>query len=339
LRTKLFLERPENYNQLVQTARVVRKAFMARAEDYLKTRAVAQVLGLSVSTIKRWVDSGLIHAIRTVGRYRLIPRTEASRIAATLGIDPRRLNHLRGIRGGELTSFDQACLDRLFHLLKDGHAQQAKILIHGIYASGHGAVLLADQVIRPVMGRIGHGWMVGALDIYQEHQSSHVVASAITELIDRVPKESEATGPLALGAVTEGDPYSLSCLLAELVLREQGWRVRNLGVNLPLRSLVNATLEYRPGLVFLSINYLRDRERFLREYASFHETASGVNAAVIIGGQALDDALRSGLLYTAFGDRMVHLAEFASKLVPVPGGGGTAASPTGERARSILGMS
>src|SRR5436305_568552 len=114
---------------------------MADSDDYLKTQTLAQALGLSVSTVKRWVDSGVIHAIRTTGKHRLIPRTEAIRIAAELGVDARRLGQLRGVAGADLAAIDEACLDRLYHLLKGGHAQQARLLIQGIHASGHGAVL------------------------------------------------------------------------------------------------------------------------------------------------------------------------------------------------------
>ncbi len=37
----------------------------------------------------------------------------------------------------------------------------------------------------------------------------------------------------------------LPSLLGELLLREMGWGVRNLGVNLPLASLANAALNYQ----------------------------------------------------------------------------------------------
>ena len=56
---------------------------MIAAEHYLKTRGVAKALGVSASTIKRWVDSGMIRAVRTAGKHRLIPLSEALRVAPT----------------------------------------------------------------------------------------------------------------------------------------------------------------------------------------------------------------------------------------------------------------
>jgi MerR family transcriptional regulator, light-induced transcriptional regulator len=287
---------------------------MARPDDHLKTQMVAEALGFSVSTIKRWVDSGTIQAVRTAGGHRLIPRSEAIRMAHELRLDGTQIRSISRIPSGELKTVDDRTCDRLCHMLRDGRVHETKSLIQSIYLSGCNAVTLSDQLIRPVMSRIGHGWMVGALDVYQEHQASHIVVATILELIDQVSRARKPIVPLALSATTEGDPYILSCLLGELVLREMGWDVRNLGVNLPLRSLANATVQYRPKLVFLSINFLRDQDHFIREYSSFYDTAAETNAAVIVGGQALDADLRSRLRYTAFGDRMIHLAEFTRQL-------------------------
>ena len=309
---------------------------MACPDDHLKTRTVAKALGLSVSTIKRWVDCGTIHAVRTVGKHRLIPRSEAIRMARELGLDGTEIRQLSGNPSGNLTAFEGQSCERLCEMLKDGQVQQAKSFIESIYPSGSNAVSLADQLIRPVLARIGHGWMVGSLEVYQEHQASHIVAAAILELIDRLSKARKPTGPLALCTTTEGDPYVLSCLLAELALRELGWDVRNLGVNLPLRSLANATVEYRPKLVVLSINHLPDRDHFIREYLSFYETAVDANAAVILGGQALDEELRSMLRYTAFGDRMIHLAEFARQLGTTARVAGQAGASPGKVISPIL---
>jgi excisionase family DNA binding protein len=285
------------------------------AEPYLKTQRVAKALGVSVSTIKRWVDSGMIQAARTVGKHRLIPFSEALRLAREQGFPEADLEVLSGLAPGRPEVGRGGPVPHLDRLLREGKAAESRTFIHSLYNSGWGAVSLTDDVLRPVMERVGHGWMVGSLDVYQEHEATQVVAAAVRDLIDRVGRESR-TGPTALGATPEGDPYVLAGLLGELVLLELGWQVRNLGINLPLRSLAHATTQHRPKLIFVSASYLKDEDQFVREFRSFHESAAAVGAAVIVGGQALGPGLRSRLIFASHGDRMAHLAEFARRLSP-----------------------
>ncbi|GAC1474076.1 MAG: excisionase family DNA-binding protein [Isosphaeraceae bacterium] len=289
---------------------------MPPPERYLRTQQVAETLQVSVSTIKRWVDAGAIRATRTVGKHRLIPLEEVIRLAGDLGLPREGLEGLFPERqqGGEIDDRDREALAESLRL---GDAGRARRVIRSVVASGCGAVALADWLIRPVMERIGQSWMVGTLDVYQEHQASQIVASVVTELNERLARGARNSGPLALGAATEGDPYSLPLLLSELALRELGWEVRNLGVNLPLRSLANAALHYRPRLIFLSVNHLEDATRFIEEYRWFQQATTFAGAAVVVGGRALGHELRSGLVHASFADRMVHLVEFVRRLAPV----------------------
>jgi excisionase family DNA binding protein len=286
---------------------------MLAAEPYLKTQRVAQALGVSVSTVKRWVDSGMIRAVRTAGKHRLIPFSEALRLAREQGFAEANLEVLSGLAPGVPEVGLDRPVDVLERLLREGTAAESKTLIHSLYNSGWGAVALADDLIRPAMERIGHGWMVGSLDVYQEHEATLIVTMALRDLVDRVTRQ-QRPGSLALGATTEGDPYVVAGLLGELVLGELGWQVRNLGVNLPLRSLAHATVHHRPRLIFLSVSYLKDGDQFVREYRSIYHNAAAVGAGVIVGGQALGPDLRSRLVYASYGERMAHLAEFARRL-------------------------
>jgi excisionase family DNA binding protein len=273
-------------------------------ERWLRTRQVALALGVSVSTIKRWVDAGLLRARRTVGKHRLIAQSDAREFARKQGLewayrdDSEREGRVR---------------DRLFAALREGRAPEARTLIEAIHAA-HGAAALADEWVRPVMEQVGHGWSDGALDVYHEHQATQIIARAVAALIEREAARSAGAGLLALGATVAGDPYTLSLLLGELLLRESGWDVRSLGPDLPLDSLAKAVDGQRPALVFLSVNHLTDPNQFVNEYWPVHETAGRTGAAVFLGGPALTPDLRARLVCAGFGDRMVHLAEFARRL-------------------------
>jgi MerR family transcriptional regulator, light-induced transcriptional regulator len=215
-----------------------------------------------------------------------------------------------------LDFIDERVCEVLVNLLRLGKNREVRTLGHTIYEADPSAGALADQLVRPVMERVGRSWMVGAKDIYQEHQATHLLASCLIELIDRVSREQEGPAPLALGAASEGDFFVLPGLLGELFLRESDWDVRNLGVILPLRSLATAVLEDRPRLVLLALSYLVGEERFMRESPSFHENAVARGMAVIVGGQVLCPDFRDEPSFTSASDRMAHLSEFARRLHP-----------------------
>ena len=289
---------------------------MTGPDTFLRTQQVADALGVGVSTVKRWVDAGSIEATRTEGRHRLVRLSSALRFARGRRFPVEGLLSLTGAGETPAAPADETTRDRLVDLLQRGRSREAAVLIDAACRAS-GPAAMADDLIRPAMERIGHGWMVGSWDVYEEHQATQVVASALAERIGRLAGSGPVAGrPLALGAAAEGDAYTLPGLLGELVLRDVGWEVRNLGANLPLRSLAAATRDYRPGLVYLTVSHLPDRARFLHEYTFFYESASRVGAAIILGGRALDPDLRSRLVYASFGDRMAHLAEFGRRLLP-----------------------
>ena len=251
-----------------------------------------------------------------MGKHRLVPMSEALRVARDQGVDATNVEVLARLGSARLPQIDNRTRDLLYSLLVESKFPQAKVLIQTVFSAGCGAAMIGDELIRPVMERIGHGWKVGALDVYQEHEASQLVALALQELIQRTAVAQTDASPIALGAAAEDDPYVVPSLLCELVLRKLGWRVRNLGINLPLNSLAHATIALRPRMVFASVSFVRNDASFVNEFRSFYEAAKSVNAAVIVGGRGLSPEIRSRLVYASYGDRMAHLAEFAQRIAP-----------------------
>ena len=289
---------------------------MTATEPLLKTRQLADALGVSVSTVKRWVDTGAIRAARTVGKHRLIAMGEAIRFARERALPGEKLQALLGVKSSRVAAADEATCEELVAALKEGRAGRARELIVLAYAECKDAAVLADDLIRPAMERIGHGWEAGELGIDQEHRASRIVEAALMELNARLTRPTAASRPLALGAAPAGDPYTLSGLLCEMSLRELGWDVINFGPNLPLESLAKAVQRHRPRLVWLSVTHLEDPERFVREYRGLHASLASIGAATCLGGPALTPPLRARLVAASFGERVAHLAEFARRLVP-----------------------
>ena len=294
---------------------------MTMPDPLLKTQPIAEALGVSVSTVKRWVDSGALPGSRTVGKHRLVPLSEAVGFARRRGMSLERLEALGDSPLFALTDgIGPEVCDALLAALRDGDRKRVRAIVFAVHESGCSISALADELIRPVMERIGHGWAVGSLDVSQEHQATQIIFGALSAVNDRLAHPVPSEAPIALGCASEGDFYQLPLLLAEMVLRERAWNVHNLGSNLPLRSLGGAIRRFRPGLVFLSVSHLADEARFVREYEVAFEAAAEVGAAVMLGGRGLTSELRSKIVCAGFGDRMAHLAEFAKRLVPPSSG-------------------
>lgn len=284
--------------------------------SYVSTAQVAEALGVGVTTVKRWVDEGILPAHRTAGGHRKLVLADVLRLVRQGSFPSQNLGPLLTAGPGDGKAKLEHLEQTLFLALERGDADAVRDLIRGAFEQGAPLEALADQVIRPAMHRIGHDWEKGKIDVFHEHRASQLCAAALHELIPRVSSSAAGDRPLALGGSPEKDPYVLAGLLAELVLRDRGWRVVNLGPNTPLASFRKAMSELRPKLLWLTVSYLEDAEQFLTEYRQLYKDSERQGVPLAVGGRALTDAVRAAIPYTTYGDGLAHLSAFARTLCP-----------------------
>lgn len=286
------------------------------SSPYLSTPQAAEALGVSVSTIKRWVDEGILPAHKTAGGHRKLLRAEV--LALTRQKDLPR---------GDLAAFSAPPHDQpaetetttaLLHALREGKGAEVSAILRRLYAAGVPVETLADRVIAPAMAALGHEWETSRIDVWHEHRGTHLCVAALYDLKDELEARAERNRPLAIGGAPEGDPYLLPTLLSKLVLLDAGWEPVNLGPNTPLPSLARALGELRPRLLWLSVSHLEDTLGFLGEYRELYQVAERQDVAVAVGGQALTAPIRSAMPYTTHGDGLNQLAAFARTLHPRP---------------------
>jgi excisionase family DNA binding protein len=285
---------------------------------YLSTLQAAEALGVSVSTVKRWVDEGVLPAHKTAGGHRKLLRAEVLALARQGDLPHRDLAALslasRRHQAVDLAATEAALLEALL----GGQGADARAIIRHAYDSGVAVETIADRVIAPTMAKVGHQWEVARIDVWQEHRATQLCGAALNDLKDELDARAERNRPVAIGGAPEGDPYLLATLLAQLVLLDAGWEAVNLGPNTPLPSLAKAMRALRPRLLWLSVSYLEDAAGFIGTYRDLYRTAERQGVAIAVGGQALAESLRTSLPYTTHGDGLNHLAAFARTLHPRP---------------------
>ncbi len=286
--------------------------------EYLSTADAAEALAVSVSTVKRWVDEGILPAHLTAGGHRKLLRSEVLALARQGNMPRGEPAVLEGTIRRTAGKDTAALSTSLLAALVGGKGSVASSIVRRAYDSGLPIETLADQVIAPAMAHVGHQWETARLDVWHEHRGTQLCATALYDLKRELESRAERNRPVAVGAAPEGDPYTLPTLLAQLVLLDAGWEAVNLGPNTPLASLTKAVRELRPRLVWLSASYIRSAEEFLGAYCDLYRVAELQGVAVAIGGQALGGPIRASMGYTTHGDGLSHLAAFARTLHPRP---------------------
>ena len=284
------------------------------SSPYVSTAEAARALGVGVSTVKRWVDEGILPAHRTSGGHRKLLRAEVLAVVREKSLPRGDVTGLL-VKGNRRTT-PGAFRPQFLQAVLEGNSEQVRGLVRRAYRSGLPVEAIADHLIAPVMQQVGHDWETSRIDVWQEHRGTQICATAVYDLLAEVAPRVESQRPIALGGGPEGDPYHLASLLAQVALVDARWEAVNLGPNTPFQSFTNALRELRPRLVWISVSYVVDVDKFVREYRTFQQEASRRGVAIALGGCALVEPLRSQLVYTTFGDGLTHLLEFARTLHP-----------------------
>jgi methanogenic corrinoid protein MtbC1 len=283
-------------------------------ERFFTPKQVAQAIGVSESSLKRWCNKGLLDASRTAGKHRRLALPEVIQFLRSQG---QQLAHpeLLGLpptTGQGTTSLSRARTE--FEAgLRQGDEQICRRVALNLFLAGWSLDRISDELFAPAMHSVGILWECNTLEIYQERRACEMIERCLHELRLALPSPSE-NAPLAIGAAPSGDPYRLPTAIVEAVFRELGWRSQNLGSNLPFESLIRAVIEIRPRVFWLSVSAIEEERRFLTGYDELYQECDRLGVAIVCGGVALTADLRRKMHASAFCDKFSHLVGYVRSL-------------------------
>lgn len=278
---------------------------------FLSPKDLATAIGVSESSLKRWVDSGRLAVQRTAGGHRRIPLQEAVRFVRAEGYhvqDPACFGVLCTRGQDEALDFDQTFHDALIA----GDAERCRALITTAYLAGQSVSALCDGPLRSAMHRMGELWKHGEDGIAAEHHATSICIQVVEQLRQFLP-DPRRDAPVAVGGGTADDPYLVPSLMAGVVLAECGYRAVNLGAYTPNNVLLAAVARHKPVLVWRSLNGIAQIDTVASDLRALAERLGEV--PLVIGGR-----FAASVAQAAGGDlhvvgSMCELAAFARALV------------------------
>jgi MerR family transcriptional regulator, light-induced transcriptional regulator len=256
---------------------------------YLSPASFAEALGLSVSTLKRWTDKGILQVERTAGGHRRIAMREALRFVRDSGLRPV-MPHRLGLVGVDEADAGAAADARFGNLLLAGKCDEARKLLISAFVSGVDVATLGDDWLRPAFEKLGDLWKHSTMGIAIEHEATDAALRAIAEM--RALIEPPETGPTAVGGAVARDPYLLPTALVGLLLSVDGFRATSLGADLPRGALVSIAERFRPRLVWMSVSVSDASEAKRPALEALAAEVAKHGAAVAIGGRAAPDRVK-----------------------------------------------
>jgi len=153
-----------------------------------------------------------------------------------------------------------------------------------------GQIAALQNVVTPLMYRIGEAWRRGEARVSQEHMA----AAAVRRFLGNIRYGSHGeTAPLMIVATPTGQVHELGALMVAATADSEGWRVLYLGASLPAEELAAAAQRSGARAVALSIVYPADDPRLLDELALLRHHLPDTTT-VVVGGRG-SNSLRPSL--------------------------------------------
>lgn len=127
-----------------------------------------------------------------------------------------------------------------------------------------------NNVILPLLYRVGLYWSTNKLNPAQEHFVSNLVKQKINAAIDSIPPAASSQQPTLL-FLPENESHEIGLLMAKYILRNAGKQVVYLGANVPFKNLKSTVDQTRPSqlLFFLiQIHPFEEMQNYLNMISS-----------------------------------------------------------------------
>jgi hypothetical protein len=114
-----------------------------------------------------------------------------------------------------------------------------------------GQVRLLNDVIVPLVQRIGEAWRMGTLKVAQEHVASACIRTYLGQVARPIAVHPAA--PVLISTTPAGQLHELGAILVAASATTRGWRVVYAGASLPSEEIVSVVQAHAARAVALSI--------------------------------------------------------------------------------------
>jgi len=267
---------------------------MEISSKVLNSEEAARILGVNVSSVKRWTDEGKLECIRTIGGHR---KFQMQHLTSFVQRNKKHMSKINifTIENAEDLEINYYIVKGDFEYLTAyliekaifGKRDEVQNVLTGLHLSQYPLYQIYDRLVTPVLHQIGFRWTEHDLTITEEHIASQIIRDGIIRLqgIVRVPREKIGQ---ALCLNLSSELHDIALKMVQNILELRGFQTYFTGQKTPYLDLEQILLKIRPDRLYISSTYNEDERLAQLEIEKIFELCVKAKTEVFIGGRAFD---------------------------------------------------
>ena len=166
-----------------------------------------------------------------------------------------------------------------------GQRQAALKVVEEALRVGHSHVEVYAEVFAESMHRVGKLWELNKISVAQEHIATAITQYAIAVIYPGMIPAAAHRGNMIVTGVS-GELHQIGANLVADAMEANGWRVRFLGTNLPLSSVLAAIEENSADVLCISTTIVANLPSVVDLVRAIRDKLSERSPRIILGGAA-----------------------------------------------------
>jgi len=267
---------------------------MSSEIHFLNSEEAAKVLGVNVSSIKRWTDEGKLECIRTIGGHRKFQMDHLGNFL--------KENKKKASKVNVFAVEDRKDVELNYHILKGNfeylksymttqalksHRDNVHHVLTGLYLGQYPLYQIYDDLLTPVLHEIGNRWMENKLTITEEHFASQIIRDAIIRLqgIIRIPRKK-------IGKVIclnlSSELHDIALKMVQNILELRGFKTFYSGQKTPFMDIGQILTKIKPNRLYISSTVIADINEDQKEVNTLYDICEKNSIQIYLGGMGFE---------------------------------------------------
>jgi len=165
----------------------------------------------------------------------------------------------------------------------EGDRREASRLILEAADEGRSIADLYLRVLQPAQEELGRMWLLGEINVAEEHFATATTRLVMAQLHARAVS-APANGKTLVAAAVAGNQHDLGIQMVADLFETAGWRVIQLGANVPAEDLAQAVEFYQAHLAALTLSMGVQLPAMEEAIRAIRASRRGTAVKILVGG-------------------------------------------------------